>query len=48
MLQNEVVIPSIRVSVELEELEKVVRDAFVREFGENVVKDVRASNSSYV
>lgn len=43
MLQNEVVIPSIRVSVELEDLEKAVRDAFVREFGEDVVKEVRAS-----
>ena len=35
--------PLIQIKVNLEGLEKVVRDAFAREFGPEIIKDVRAS-----
>lgn len=44
MIQRELAIPySIQVDVDLEKLEKIVKDAFVHEFGQNVIKEVRAS-----
>ncbi len=43
MIQRELAIPAIQVDVDLESLEKTVRYAFIREFGQNVVKEVRAS-----
>lgn len=44
MIQRELAIPySIQMDINLESLEKIVKDAFAREFGQNIIKEVRAS-----
>ena len=42
-LQSSIYSPTIQVEVDLESLEKIVRNAFVEKFGQNVIKEVRAS-----
>ena len=43
MIQHNLAMPTIQISVDLEELEKIVRDAFAHEFGRKIIRDVRAS-----
>ena len=44
MIQHDLItLPTIQVEVDLSSLEKIVRNAFVEKFGEDVIKEVRAS-----